>query len=349
MESPQQVLPTSTKNNKLIHKLRSTKSIRTYTLLTILASLWGISYSLFGPETTNPTSDIFRLTSLFLLSKLAGLTAQLIRLPPMLGMLLTGILLRNTGYILIQDENYIKLTSALRQLALINIMLIAGLGLDGASLKRMSGMVAGLAVLAPTVEILSVTILAPFLIGLPWLWSLLLGLLLGAVSPALVIPCLLDLEKRGYGRNKGVHTLVIAASAVDDIGCIAAFGVVASLIFSTGSISTQVLEGPVVVVMGVGYGVLVGVFSWGFPDGKDSYVVSLRSLVIGASSLLAVFGSQAVGYEGAGTLACILTAFVASIKWRRRGWNKNVSIYYSSVGPWSKSFVFPFKSFKGLV
>lgn len=59
-------------------------------------------------------------------------------------------------------------------------------------------------------------------------------LLLAAVSPAVIIPCLFELQDRGYGVNKGIHTLVIAASTFNDIICIALFGIVLGLIFSTG-------------------------------------------------------------------------------------------------------------------
>lgn len=62
---------------------------------------------------------------------------------------------------------------------------------------------------------------------------------MGAVSPAVIIPCLFELQDLGYGVNKGIHTLVIAASTLDDIVCIACFGIIIGIIFSTGRLLTH--------------------------------------------------------------------------------------------------------------
>lgn len=79
-------------------------------------------------------------------------------------------------------------------MALVNILLPAGLGLDPVALKRMSWLVLALALLPPAAEVATITIVSKFLMDIPWLWGVLLGLLLAAVSPAVVIPCLFELQ-----------------------------------------------------------------------------------------------------------------------------------------------------------
>lgn len=288
-------------------------------LLLLALALWAIAYSLFKDAVT-PDSQMFSLAVLFILGKVAGVLVNLIRIPPMLGMLAVGVLLKNVGFLNLSDD-YKSFASILRQMALVNILLPAGLGLDPTALRRMSGMVLSLALVPAAVEVVAVTVFSHFLMNLPWLWGVLLGLLMGAVSPAVIIPCLFELQDRGYGVNKGIHTLVIAASTLDDIACIACFGIVIGIIFSTGSLLMQILEGPIVIAIGFAYGIVFGVVAQYLPHHKDEHLVSLRTLVIGAVSVLAAVGSQAIGYGGAGTLGCIVSAFVACLGWRRQGWD----------------------------
>lgn len=87
----------------------------------------------------------------------------------------------------------------------------------------------------------------------------------------------------------------------------------------------QLLEGPIVVAIGMTYGIALGYVARWLPDQKDKYLVTLRTLVIGTGSVLASVGSQAIGYGGAGTLGCIVGAFVASLGWRKQGWGDFVS------------------------
>lgn len=124
--------------------------------------------------------------------------------------------------------------------------------------------------------------------------------------------------------------MVIAASTLNDIKCIACFGIFIGIIFSKGSLTMQLLEGPIVIVIGFAYGIALGLLAWKLPDVKDAYLVTLRTLVIGFGSILASVGSQAVGYGGAGTLGCIVGAFVASLGWRKQGWGDFVSMWPGS-------------------
>lgn len=92
---------------------------------------------------------------------------------------------------------------------------------------------------------------------------------MAAVSPAVIIPCLFELQDLGYGVQKGVHTLVIAAATLNDIVCIALFGIVLGIIFSTGSLAAQLLQGPIVLAIGIAYGTVWGLLCFFVPDESE--------------------------------------------------------------------------------
>ena len=117
---------------------------------------------------------------------------------------------------------------------MVVVLIKAGLGLDAAALKRLSFVVVRVAFLPCLVETAVDAVVANLIMGFPWLWAVLLGFLLAAISPAVVVPSLLSLQEKGYAEDKGISTLVIAASSIDDIAAISGFGVVLGIIFSQG-------------------------------------------------------------------------------------------------------------------
>ncbi len=83
-------------------------------------------------------------------------------------------------------------------------------------------------------ETLTVAVASHFILNFPWLWGLILGFLMSAVSPAVVVPCLLQLQEKGYGVSKGIPTLVIAAASVDDVLAISGFTILLGITFKPG-------------------------------------------------------------------------------------------------------------------
>ena len=200
-----------------------------------------------------------------LLSRVSGVTVSL---PPLLGMLVVGILLKNIPYNIGQfgraecteaglnasfvdslhdlhnpddleafpttanstgalpsncHPRYIGheldpiLSRSLRTLCLAVILLRAGLELDPVQLWRLSGMVIRATFIPCFVEAAAVACLSHFILGFPWTVGFMLGFVLAAVSPAVIIPCLMSLSERGFGVAKGIPTLVISACAADDV------------------------------------------------------------------------------------------------------------------------------------
>ncbi|GFG39584.1 hypothetical protein Cfor_01014 [Coptotermes formosanus] len=303
------------------------------TIILMLLLFWGVTFTVLQ-DAVLPQSKLFALATLFILAYLAGWLVSLIHLPPLLGMLVTGILLRNSGFFYMTD-NYVTAVSILRLVAMVVILIKAGLGLDAAALRRLSFVVVKLAFIPCLVEAATDAVAAYLVLGFPWLWGALLGFVLAAVSPAVVVPSLLGLQEKGYGEDKGISTLVIAASSIDDIAAISGFGMVVGLIFSKGDdLMQQLVHGPIEVVVGLSFGIGWGILLMYIPHKDDLWMVGERAFLIGGGGLLAVLGSSLVGYSGAGPLGCIVAAFVASYGWKLQGWSSSfnpVADIYSMI------------------
>lgn len=302
-------------------------------LLVFLVLLWGLLYSLVHHEVT-PRGDLFKILVLVLLAFLVGKVVALARLPPLLGMLITGIALRTSGFYQISGV-YKHIVVTLREIALSVILIKAGLGLDPVALYKLSLVVIRLAICPCIAEAVGAAVLSHFIFGYPWLWGLLLGFLLSAVSPAVVVPVLLALQERGYGESKGIATLVIAASSMDDVLAISIYGICLSMIFSTGNanIGQQLLQGPLEMLIGLTAGIVWGLLSAIIPHRDDKLVVVKRSVMIGAGGLCAILGAELVDFAGAGPLACITASFVGCLCWKMQGWGSHnpVSTVFGKV------------------
>ncbi|XP_071552282.1 putative SLC9B1-like protein SLC9B1P1 isoform X4 [Panulirus ornatus] len=228
------------------------------TFLLILLLVFGSLISILG-ATALPGGNIFSLCVLFVVAELAGLAMTPLKLPPLLGMLIVGILLNS-----VPGVNEI------------------GKNIDGE-------------------------------------WSSALRFVLSAVTPAVIVPCMLVLSEKGYGVDKGIPTLVIAASSIDDVLAISGFGILMGITFAEGELWVVILKGPFEVLVGIIYGVFLGMLCWILPNHDEQQVPLLRFAVILSAGLLSLFGSQMIKLGGAGALGCLVMAFVAGLGWRRQG------------------------------
>uniref|UniRef100_A0A8C2ZXT6 Cation/H+ exchanger transmembrane domain-containing protein n=1 Tax=Cyclopterus lumpus TaxID=8103 RepID=A0A8C2ZXT6_CYCLU len=230
-------------------------------------------------------------------------------------MLLAGLLLRNVPYI--TDAVYIDThwSSALRNIALSIILTRAGLGLDPSALSRLKAVCLRLAIGPCVVEASIVAVVSHFLLGLPWVWGFILGFVLAAVSPAVVVPSMLLLQREGYGVEKGIPTLLMAAGSFDDILAITGFSTCLGIAFSTGSTWMNILKGLLEVVGGVVAGLILGLFLCCFPS-NDQDLVLRRTLLLLGLSIFSVFFSHVIGFAGAGGLSTLVLAFLAALGWK---------------------------------
>ncbi|XP_076669502.1 na[+]/H[+] hydrogen antiporter 1 isoform X2 [Andrena cerasifolii] len=207
-----------------------------------------------------------------------------------------------------------------RKVALVIILTRAGLDLDPNALKRLKVTVPKLGLIPWAVEAIVVATLTKYLLGLPWVWGFLLGSVIAAVSPAVVVPCLFRLRAKGYGVAKGIPTLIIAVSGIDDAASVAIHGIVKSIMFSHDALWYQIVQGPIAIIGGLGFGVLWGWLAKYVPEKGDPFMVPLRVLMLLGGGLLAVFGSEAIELGGAGPLAVVAAAFVSCYFWQKQGW-----------------------------
>merc|ERR1719481_535351 len=171
------------------------------------------------------------------------------------------------------------------------------------------------------VEAAAVAVLSYFVMDFPWTVGLMLGFVLAAVSPAVIIPCLISIAERGYGVAKGIPTLVIAACSADDVVAISGFGIFLGITFNKdASITKLVLHGPIEVAIGLAFGITWGVLAQWIPNREHKNMVFFRFIIMLAGGLVALFGAHLIHYDGAGGLATIIMAFVASMQWRKEGW-----------------------------
>ncbi|KAL1123880.1 hypothetical protein AAG570_001650, partial [Ranatra chinensis] len=290
-------------------------AVRVVGWVVLVLLCWILLYLLVHDEML-PGGEMFKLAVLMVVAVLAGMLAEVIKLPPLLGMLIAGVVLRSVGFFSVTGA-WREVVVASREVALMVILIKAGLGLDGKALKRMSVDVLKLSLIPCIAEATAAAIAAHFIFGLPWFWAFLLGFLLSPVSPAVVVPSLLALKEKGYGEDKGIPTLVIASASIDDIASISLFGVFLAMLFSKqGDLVLQILHGPLELVIGLVAGIVWGLVSSVIPHRDDYHVTLKRSAMIGAGGLGTILGTKEAGFDGAGPLCCVTAAFVAGVLWK---------------------------------
>ncbi|XP_055381129.1 sodium/hydrogen exchanger 9B2 isoform X2 [Condylostylus longicornis] len=282
-------------------------------LLVIFTVIWATFYSII-PQYTALNSTIMRIAYLFIGAQISGILVTFIRLPDMLGMLFWGVLYTNIG--LANFEGYEGLEAVLREMALVNIMLLAGFGLEFNAFKKVWLIVMQLTFIPTIAEVLIITILAYFLLQMPWIWGVLLGLVITAVSPNVVVTVMLKLKEDRLGLNNGIHTVIYAMTTCNDVVAIFLFGVLNGVIFSTGSLSDQLLQGPVGIGVGIVFGGLYSILVLQLPSDNSKYVNGLRYLMIVLGGMVCVKGSQAIAYPSAGVLGCVTIAFITGTQWK---------------------------------
>jgi len=202
----------------------------------IVGTFYAWAWLLLG-DSMLPDGAGWALLLLYVCSRTAGKALPLVskRLPPLLAMLIVGLLLRNVpggaldASTLLLGEDFDWWSRKVRSIALSVIMLRAGLGIDLDKLIKLGFATARLAFLPCLAEALTIMALSGPLLDLPLAWGGTLGFVIAAVSPAVVVPGMLDLGARGYGTAKGVPTMVVAAASFDDVLAIAGFGVCLAL------------------------------------------------------------------------------------------------------------------------
>lgn len=194
---------------------------------------------------------------IFLLGMLLSSILKKLRLPGLLGMLITGIVLG--PYVLnVLDPSILSISADLRQIALIIILTRAGLSLDINDLKKVGRPAILMCFVPACLEIAGMILLAPGLLGISVLDAAIMGTVVAAVSPAVIVPKMLMLMEQGYGRENSIPQLIMAGASVDDVFVIVLFTAFTGLAQGESITAASFAQVPVSILTGMIAGVVTG-------------------------------------------------------------------------------------------
>lgn len=233
---------------------------------------------------------LFSLALIFLVGLSAASICQALRLPRIIGMLMTGLLLG--PYLLdLLDPSILGISADLRQLALIIILIKAGLSLNLSDLKEVGRPAVLLSFLPAVFEILGCVLLAPKLLGVSPITAALIGAILGAVSPAVVVPKMVELIEEKRGTDHHIPQLILAGASLDDVFVIVLFSTFLGMAQGSGVSLAKFGEIPVSILSGIALGALVGWILAHFFESFYAHGHKIRNstkviLILGISCLL---------------------------------------------------------------
>lgn len=200
---------------------------------------------------------LLSVSLILLLGMSLGWICKKCKLPPLLGMLLTGIVLG--PYVLnLIDGSILDISAQIRKIALVIILTRAGLGLDISGLKKLGRPAFMMCFVPASLELVGMLILGPKLLGMSLLEAAIMGAVLAAVSPAVVVPRMVRLTEEKYGTKKGIPQLILAGASVDDVYVIVLFTTFINIATGQDVSVLSFVNIPVSIVLGILIGLLTG-------------------------------------------------------------------------------------------
>lgn len=197
------------------------------------------------------------LSLIFLVGLAMGAICQKLNLPRIIGMLVTGIVLG--PYVLDWlDPSILSISADLRKMALIIILLKAGLSLDLQDLKKAGRSAVLLSFVPASCELLGYVLLAPMILGITRIEAAVMGAVLAAVSPAVVVPRMVSLMEKKYGTDKAIPQMILAGASCDDIFVIVLFTTFLGMAQGGSADMMDFVNIPVSIVLGILLGAVVG-------------------------------------------------------------------------------------------
>ncbi len=256
---------------------------------------------------------------IFLVGLAMGAICQKLKLPRIIGMLVTGIVLG--PYVLnLLDPSILGISADLRKMALIIILLKAGLSLDLADLKKAGRSAVMMAFVPASFEIVGYIVFAPMILGVSRVEAAVMGAVLGAVSPAVVVPRMVGLMEKKYGTKKAIPQMILAGASCDDIFVIVLFTTFLSMAQGGSAHVMDFVNIPISIVLGVLLGAVVGYALYLFFETAYARKHCVRNsmkviIVLGFSFLLiAIEGWLEGKVSVSGLLAVVSMACVLKFK-----------------------------------
>jgi len=236
-----------------------------------------------------------------------------IRIPGIIAMIITGILLG--PYVLdCISQDILNISPDLREIALIVILLKAGLTLDLKDLKKVGRPALLLSFVPATLEILTIVILAPLLFGIPILEAAILGTVIAAVSPAVIVPRMIFLIQHNYGKEKNIPQMILAAASVDDIYVIILFTAFLGMYQGQGFSILSFISVPISIILGLLLGLICGLFLiWFFKKVHIRDTIKVM-IILSVSFLLVSLENLLTGYIQISGLLAVMSLGVTMLK-----------------------------------
>lgn len=259
------------------------------------------------------------LAFIFLVGLSMAAICQRLKLPRIIGMLITGIMLG--PYVLdLLDPSILSVSADLRQMALIIILLKAGLSLNLSDLKKVGRPAIMMSFVPASCEILAFFLFAPYILGVTRIEAAVMGAVLGAVSPAVVVPRMVQLMEKRYGTTKSIPQLIMAGASCDDIFVIVLFTTFVSMAQGGSAHIMDFINIPISIVLGIVLGAIVGYFLSLFFETAYAHKHCVRNsmkviIVLGVSFMLMAVETWLKGIVSvSGLLAVVSMACVIKIK-----------------------------------
>lgn len=259
------------------------------------------------------------LSLIFLVGLAMGSICQRLKLPRIIGMLITGIVLG--PFILnLLDPSLLSISADLRKMALIIILLKAGLSLTLSDLKKVGRPAILLSFIPATFELVGYVLFAPLILGITRIEAAIMGAVLSAVSPAVVVPRMVHLIENKYGTKKAIPQMIMAGSSCDDIFVIVLFTTFLSMAKGGNVQVIDFLNIPVSIILGIILGAVVGYLLYLFFETTYAHKQCIRNslkviIILGFSFLLITIETWTEGTVAiSGLLAVVSMACVLKMK-----------------------------------
>ena len=281
---------------------------------------------------------LLSISLILILGMFMGWICQKMKLPALLGMLITGIILGPYGLNLL-DGSILGISAELRKIALIIILTRAGLGLDLSGLKKIGRPAVLMCFVPASFELLGMILLAPKLMGLSVLESAVMGAVLAAVSPAVVVPRMVKLMDEGYGVKEGIPQLILAGASVDDVYVIVLFSTFVGMMQGEGASILKFVNIPVSIFFGIAIGLFLGVLLAYFFKKVHIRDTSKVLIILSISFLLVVIEDKMTTAITFSSLIAVMFIGIGLQK-KREAVAKRLSVKYGKLWVAAEVFLF---------
>ena len=281
---------------------------------------------------------LLSISLILILGMFMGWICRKMKLPALLGMLITGIILGPYGLNLL-DGSILGISAELRKIALIIILTRAGLGLDLSGLKKIGRPAVLMCFVPASFELLGMILLAPKLMGASVLESAVMGAVLAAVSPAVVVPRMVKLMDEGYGVKEGIPQLILAGASVDDVYVIVLFSTFVGMMQGEGASILKFVNIPVSIFFGIATGLFLSVLLAYFFKKVHIRDTSKVLIILSISFLLVVMEDKLTTAITFSSLIAVMFIGIGLQK-KREAVAKRLSVKYGKLWVAAEVFLF---------